>query len=152
MRVHARAGLELQHVVILVQCPDTSKRCIEVTHHRLGAPLQNILQVFLPGEGHADIGANQRPACRRGSHLLCLLLLADVPDEAGEDVVAGPFNLSERDFDGELLAALPSADEFNSVPVEVPLTSLQIASEARFVSLAHELRHQNRQRLSNQFR
>src|SRR5688500_17628258 len=64
-RVHSGASLELQHVSVLVQRPDSSEGRVEMSHDRFHASEQNLSQLTCLGEGSTRICPKTRlaPQC-----------------------------------------------------------------------------------------
>src|SRR5579863_8609698 len=84
MCVHARTGLQLQHLSIVTQGPNPSKCCIKMAHNRLAALTQDRFQTFFLTESHAHVSADSDLAGVRCSQFLCLLSFADIADKAGK--------------------------------------------------------------------
>src|SRR5690242_13575311 len=83
--------------------------------------------------------------------LLGPFLFADITDKTGKYFMLVPDLLSEGDLQRELFAILPQADQFSTLPIDVPLTSRQVTLEPSLVKLSHEFRHECGQGSPDQF-
>src|SRR5215467_3332316 len=83
--------------------------------------------------------------------LLGLFLFADITDKTGKYSMPVPDLLSEGNLQRELFTILPHADQFSSLPVDMPLASRQVTLEPSLVKLSHEFRHECGQGSPDQF-
>src|SRR5579864_7364277 len=74
--------------------------------------------------------------CAHYEKLECLLgpfLFADITDKTSKYSMPVPDLLSEGNLQRELFAILPHADQFSSLPVDMPLASRQVTLEPSLV-------------------
>src|SRR3712207_2804876 len=86
--VHPRAGLQLQHVLLLVQSPYAGEGGVEVSDHSLRGSLEDITQGTALGESGAHVRSERCLACPTFERLLGPLALGDVADGGTDDLFA----------------------------------------------------------------
>src|SRR5690242_4917548 len=95
VRVHARASLQLENVLILRERPDACKDRIRVPNQRLRTSLQDFSQAIPGFESVAYIRTQRCVACLLDTQQLDLLPLRGVPNETRESVATILDDLSE---------------------------------------------------------
>src|SRR6185295_11554824 len=150
--VESRAGLKLQHVLIVVERPNTRKRCIEISHHGFGASLQEGAQrSFGLVKRGADFGAQGSIARESDVRFFSTLTLGDIAHNPGEEALAALDEFHKRDFQWNLFAAFVQARQSHRSPINMLLTCPEVASDSRPMKMTQVFRHQHRERLAEHF-
>src|SRR6185295_48424 len=150
--VESRAGLKLQHVLIVVERPNTRKRRIEISHHGFGASLQEGAQrSFGLVKRGADFGAQGSIARESDVRFFSTLTLGDIAHNPGEEALAALDEFHKRDFQWNLFAAFVQARQSHRSPINMLLTCPEVASDSRPMKMTQVLRHKNREGLAEFF-
>src|SRR5579864_1478668 len=119
-RVEARARLQLERALGVVEGPDAGKGGIHLCDDRLGALLQGLLQRLRFGQRQADSGAERR---EQGS----LTARRDVPPDRKDEAFVTEVNDRRGELDEQALAG--------AVPKLVRVRRLVLVSHRRPIAL-----------------
>ncbi len=137
VRIHTCAGLELEHVSLVVERPDPRECAVEVAHNRVAASSQHFRQAFTADQAGPDVQVELRQLDALSGGGLRALPLGDVAEVSRVSRPEQPERQERRNGDGAQTPKETPAHVGRSPSQRRVLATLDFVGQSR--DLAHRL-------------